>query len=435
MIQTASKLVVHFSSFCMGLPIAQPPNVQKISTPQSKLPFLPLSCCPNPYLSHHLAHSEPGMTLTAAQIAQIIGGTVEGDPNASVTRGAPIEVAQAGEFTFLDNSKYEEYVYSTQATVVLVLKQFQLAKPVTPTLIRTSDVRTSLAVLLKYIDGINNPNGSGISERASVHPEAKVGVGTEIGHFSVVEQGAVIGLNCKIYPQVFIGRNVRIGDNCTLYPGVRIHFDCEIGNDCILHANAVVGADGFGFAPQPDGTWTKIPQVGKVVLEDKVEIGASTCIDRASLGSTVIRSGAKLDNLIHIAHNVEVGHNAVIAAQVGVAGSTHLGNDVRVGGQVGFAGHLRIADGTQIQAQSGLASDIKKPGTAIFGSPAMGYRDFIKSHVVFKQLPDLQRKVLELEKKLAELENSRALSALPADSSSVALTKAEAKDKKSAAKR
>lgn len=344
------------------------------------------------------------MTMTAAQIAHFISGTVEGDPNASVTRGAPIEAAQAGDFTFLDNPKYEEFAYSTLASILLVHNEFHPARPVTPTLVRTADVRTALAILLKIIDQANNSNGAAISEKASIHPEAKLGAGTEIGAFTVIEQGAVIGLNCKIYPQVFIGRNVRIGDNSTLYPGVRVHFDCEIGKNCILHANAVIGADGFGFAPQPDRTWTKIPQVGKVVLEDNVEIGANTCIDRASLGSTVIHSGAKLDNLIHIAHNVEVGHNAVIAAQVGIAGSTHLGDNVRVGGQVGFAGHLRIADGTQIQAQSGLASNIEKPGTAIFGSPAMGYRDFIKSHVVFKQLPDLQRKVLELEKKLAELE-------------------------------
>lgn len=343
--------------------------------------------------------------MTAAQIAHFIGGTVDGDANAAVTRGAPIEAAQAGDFTFLDNPKYESFVYSTQASILLVHNDFQPEKPISPTLVRTADVRTALATLLKMIDQANNANGAAISEKASIHPEAKVGAGTEIGVFTVVEQGAVIGQNCKIYPQVFIGRNVRIGDNCTIYPGVRIHFDCEIGNHCILHANAVVGADGFGFAPQPDRTWTKIPQVGKVVVEDNVEIGASTCIDRASLGSTVVRSGAKLDNLIHVAHNVEIGHNAVIAAQVGVAGSTHLGNNVRVGGQVGFAGHIKIADDTQIQAQSGLASSIETPGTAVFGSPAIGYRDFIRSHIVFKQLPDLQRKVLELEKKLAEIKN------------------------------
>ena len=341
--------------------------------------------------------------MTAAQIAHFIGGSIEGDPNASVSRGAPIEAAQVGEFTFLDNPKYEDYAYTTQASILLVSNQFQPEKPVTPTLVRTHDVRTALATLLKIIDQANNANGAAISDKASIHPEAKVGPGTEIGVFTVVEQGAVIGSNCKIYPQVFIGRNARIGDNCTLYPGVRIHFDCEVGNNCILHANAVIGADGFGFAPQPDRTWTKIPQVGKVVLEDNVEVGASSCIDRASLGSTIIHSGAKLDNLIHIAHNVEVGHNSVLAAQVGIAGSTQLGDNVRVGGQVGFSGHIKIADGTQIQAQSGLASSIESPGTAVFGSPAMGYRDFIKSHVVFKQLPELQRKVIELERKLAEI--------------------------------
>lgn len=341
--------------------------------------------------------------MTAAQIANFIGGTVEGDSNATVSRGAPIEAAQHGDFTFLDNPKYEDFAYSTGASILLVNNEFQPSKPVKPTLVRTADVRSSLAILLKIIDQANHANGAHISDKAYIHQDAKIGAGTEIGVFAVIEQGATIGKNCKIYPQVFVGKNVRIGDNCVLYPGVRIHFDCEVGNNCIIHANAVIGADGFGFAPQKDGTWTKIPQVGKVVLEDRVEVGASTCIDRASLGSTIIHSGAKLDNLIHIAHNVEVGHNSVLAAQVGVAGSTHLGNSMRVGGQAGFAGHLKIADGTQVQAQSGLASSVETPGTALFGSPAIGYRDFIKSHVVYKQLPDLQRKVLELEKKLAEL--------------------------------
>lgn len=342
--------------------------------------------------------------MTAAQIAQYIGGTVEGDPNAMVTRGAPIETAQLGDFTFLDNPKYEEFVYTTKGTILLVNNEFKPEKPIKPTLVRTSDVRTSLAILLNIVDQANHSNGAVISEKASVHPEAKVGAGTEIGMFSVVEQGATIGRNCKIYPQVFIGRNARIGENCILYPGVKIHFDCEIGHNCILHANAVIGADGFGFAPQPDRSWKKIPQVGKVVLEDNVEIGASTCIDRASLGNTVVRAGAKLDNLIHVAHNVEIGRNAVLAGQVGVAGSTQLGDNVRVGGQVGFAGHLKIAEGTQVQAQSGLASNIEDPNTAVFGSPAIPYRDFIKAHIVFKQLPALQRKVQELEKKLKDLE-------------------------------
>lgn len=339
--------------------------------------------------------------MTAAQIARLsIDGRVEGDPDVEVSHGAPIETAQKGAFTFLDNPKYEPFVYKTQGSILLVHNDFVPSKPIDITLVRTSDVRTSLAILLDYIDGMNRSNGGSVASNASIHPEASIGIGTEIGAFTVIEKGAVIGRHCKIYPQVFIGRNVRIGDNCTLYPGVRVHFDCEIGHDCTIHANAVIGADGFGFAPQPDRSWKKIPQVGKVVLEDFVEIGACTCIDRAALSITLIRAGAKLDNLIHIAHGVEVGHNAVLAAQVGVAGSTQLGNNVLIGGQAGFSGHLRIAEGTQVQAQSGLASSVEKPNTAVFGSPAMDYRAFIKSHVVFKQLPDLQRKVLELEKKL-----------------------------------
>jgi UDP-3-O-[3-hydroxymyristoyl] glucosamine N-acyltransferase len=343
------------------------------------------------------------MTVTAAQIAQYIGGLVDGDPETTVSGAAPIETAQTGDFSFLDNAKYEHHAYTTEASILLVHHDFKPQKPCKPTLIRTQDVRSSLAALLQLMDEMSRGQSLGRSEQASVHETANIGIGTDIGIFSVVEQGASIGQNCKIYPQVYIGRNVRIGDNCILYPGVKIHFDCEIGNNCILHANAVIGADGFGFAPQPDKSWKKIPQVGKVVIEDDVEIGASTCVDRASLGTTTIRKGAKLDNLIHIAHNVEVGQNTVLAAQVGVAGSTQLGKDMRVGGQAGFAGHLKIADGTQVQAQSGLASNIEATGTAIFGSPAIGYRDFIKSHVVFKQLPELQKKVLELERILAKL--------------------------------
>lgn len=375
------------------------------ATTTNKLSYL-CPTAPTRFVSS-FAHIVSGMTMTAAQIAQYIGGTVEGDPHASVSRVAPIETARTGDFTFFDNPKYESYVYSTKASVLLVSNDFQPAAPVTPTLVRTGDVRTALAVLLSVVDQANHTSGADISAQAIVHEEARVGAGTEVGAFTVIEQGAVVGMNCKIYPQVYIGRNVRIGDNCVLYPGVRVHFDCEIGQNCILHANAVIGADGFGFAPQADKTWKKIPQVGKVILEDQVEIGASTCVDRAGIGATVIRSGAKLDNLIHVAHGVEIGRNSVLAAQVGVAGSTRLGENLQVGGQAGFAGHLKIADGVLIQAQSGLASDIDTPNTAVFGSPAIGYRDFIKSHIVFKKLPELQRRVLELEKKLAELENHK----------------------------
>ncbi len=346
------------------------------------------------------------MKVTAAQIAHLIGGTVEGNPDANVSRPARIEAATEGEFAFLDNPRYESYVYSTEASIVLVSAAFQAAHPIKATLIRVEDVRTALALLLHEFDDANQAAAAtNISARASVHPTAKIGLGVSIGDFTVIEEGAIIGNNTTIYPQVFIGRNVRIGENSRLYPGVRVHFDCTIGDQCIIHANAVIGADGFGFAPQEDKTWKKVPQVGNVIIENQVEIGACTCIDRAALGSTTIRAGAKLDNLIHVAHNVEVGQNTALAAQVGIAGSTRLGQNCQIGGQAGFAGHITIADGTRIQAQSGLASSIEQPGTALFGSPAIGYKDFIRSHIVFKQLPELQRQVTALEKKIALLQS------------------------------
>ena len=344
------------------------------------------------------------MKVTAAQLAQLLDGSLDGDPNATVYRPARIEEAGEGDFAFLDNVKYESYAYTTKASILLVHRAFKPSQPVRCTLIRVDDVRSSLALLLQKFDGANNgANGTAVAGEAAIHKLAKIGLGTSVGAYVVIEEGAVIGNNCVIYPQVYIGRNARIGDNCRIYPGVKIHFDCIIGNNCSLHANAVIGADGFGFAQQEDKSWKKIPQVGNVILEDYVEVGACTCIDRAALGSTIIRQGAKLDNLIHIAHNAEVGKNTALAAQVGVAGSTRLGDNCQIGGQVGFAGHLVIANGTRIQAQSGLSSSVEKPNTALFGSPAIGYKDFIRSHVVFKQLPDLQKKVLELEKKLKEL--------------------------------
>jgi UDP-3-O-[3-hydroxymyristoyl] glucosamine N-acyltransferase len=344
------------------------------------------------------------MKLTAAQIAHIVKGTVEGNPEAAVTRPAPIEAAEPGDFAFLDNPKYESFAYVTRASVLLVHRSFQPTQAVTPTLVRVDDVRSGLALLLEKVDEANQANGTADAAPVFVHASAQVGVGTTVGAYAVIEEGAVIGNNCIIYPQVFIGRNVHIGDNCRLYPGVKIHFDCIVGDNCTIHANAVIGADGFGFAPQEDKSWAKVPQVGHVVIENDVEIGACTCIDRATMGKTVIHQGAKLDNLIHIAHNVEIGRNAAMAAQVGVAGSTKLGDHVLIGGQVGFAGHITIADGTRIQAQSGLASNVTEPNQALFGSPAIGYKDFIRAHVVFKQLPDLQRKISELEKKIKAME-------------------------------
>ncbi|MCB9332292.1 MAG: UDP-3-O-(3-hydroxymyristoyl)glucosamine N-acyltransferase [Lewinellaceae bacterium] len=346
------------------------------------------------------------MDITAAQLAQLLDGTLEGNPNATVRQPARIEEAREGDFAFLDNPKYESYAYSTKASILLVNKTFRPTQPIAATLIRVDDVRSSLAYLLEKFNDIVSPNGAPaqIDPQACVHPDVQVGAQTAVGAFTVVEAGASIGENCTIYPQVFIGRNVRIGNNCKLFPGVRIHHSCVIGDNCVLHANAVIGADGFGFAPQEDKSWKKVPHVGNVVLENNVEVGANACIDRAALGSTTLHTGVKIDNLVHIAHNVEVGKNSVMAAQVGVAGSTKIGENVQLGGQTGVAGHLTIADGTRVQAQSGIASSIKKPDQALFGAPAIDYNDYVRAYVVFKNLPDLQKKVRTLERILKDME-------------------------------
>jgi UDP-3-O-[3-hydroxymyristoyl] glucosamine N-acyltransferase len=342
------------------------------------------------------------MKITAAQLAQLLQGEVEGNPEATIVRPARIEEAREGDFAFLDNPKYEHFAYSTRASVLLVHTSFRPSQPVRATLVRVDDVRSSLAFLLEKFQHVNGAaNGNGpqlVSEQASVHGTARLGAGTRVGAFAVIEAGAAIGDNCVIYPQVYIGANARIGNGTVVHAGVRVQHDCEIGENCILHPNAVIGSDGFGFAPQEDRSWKRVPHVGNVVLEDDVEVGACTCIDRGSLGSTIIRRGAKLDNLVHIAHNVEVGAHTAIAAQVGIAGSTQIGNFCQLGGQAGFAGHLKLAEGTLVQAQSGVGMNTTEPNTALFGSPAFGFRDFMRSHWVFKQLPELHRKVRELEK-------------------------------------
>ena len=348
---------------------------------------------------HPFAHTNTGMKVTAAQLALLLDGSLEGDPEAVVSRPARIEEARHGDLAFLDNPKYEAYAYTTEATVLLVHESFQPEKPLTPTLIRVADVRNSLALLLEKFDN-SLSNGSVVSGQASIHERSRVGIGTSIGAFTVVEESAIIGDNCIIYPQVFIGRNVRIGSNCKIFPGVRIHHDCVVGDNCILHANSVIGGDGFGYAPQSDQTWKKMPHVGNVILENNVEVGSCTCIDRAAMGSTLIHSGVKLDNLIHIAHNVEVGFNTAIAAQSGIAGSTRIGDNCLIGGQTGIVGHVTIADGTKTQAQSGLSTGVETPNTALFGSPAIEYKNYVRSYVIFKQLPELQKRVRELEKAL-----------------------------------
>ncbi len=337
------------------------------------------------------------MQITAQALAHFLGGTVEGNPEVTVNRPSKIEEGGEGSISFLGNLKYEKYAYTTTASVLLVSQDFEPREPLSATLIRVEDVYGAVGQLLQQF-GAQEAGVSGISERAVVSPQASVAEGVAVGDFAIVSEGAMLGPAAVVHPQVFIGRNVKIGARTILYPGVRILDNCIIGEDCILHANVVIGSDGFGFAPQEDRSYQKIVHVGNVIVEDRVEIGAQTTVDRATMGSTIIREGVKLDNLIQIGHNVEIGAHTVIAAQTGVAGSTKIGRYCRIGGQVGFVGHAEIADGTQIQAQSGIAASITEPGKAWFGSPAIPYRDFIRAHSVFKKLPDLYRSLSRLQR-------------------------------------
>ncbi len=342
------------------------------------------------------------MNMTAAQLAALLGGTVEGDPTTSADRPAKIEEAMPGTVAFLANPKYEQFAYSTRASILLVDQYFKPEKPVEATMVRVENVREAVAFLLQNFAEKEAASGR-VSSLAFVHPSAKIGEGASVGEFSVVEEGAEIGAGAVLMAQVFIGKNAKIGSNSVLFPGARVLSGCVTGANCILHPGAVVGSDGFGFAPQPDGSWKKIPHVGNVVVEDDVEIGANSTIDRAVMGSTRVGRGTKIDNLVHLAHNVEIGENTVIAAQAGVAGSAKVGAGVQMGGQVGVVGHIAIADGVKIQAQSGIAGAIKEPNSAVFGSPAIGYSDYLRSYAVFKKLPEMARKLAELERRLAEL--------------------------------
>lgn len=339
------------------------------------------------------------MQITTGQLAQLLNGRVEGDPEALIDRPSKIEEGGKGSISFLANPKYEEYLYTTTATAVLVSEDFLPRKPVPVTLIRVPDVYAALGFLLERFDIERQLQHQGISERAEVHPEAIVEEGVYIGPFVVVERAARIGAGARLMAQVYVGEQAEIGANTVLYPGVKVYRDCQIGQNCILHANAVIGSDGFGFAPQEDGSYKKVPQLGAVQIEDEVEIGANTVIDRATMGATIVKRGVKLDNLIQVAHNVQIGEHTVIAAQAGIAGSTKIGSGVQIGGQVGVVGHIQIADGVKIQAQSGIAAKITKEGSAWYGSPAIPYRDFLRSYAVFKQLPDLLRRLKTLEEK------------------------------------
>ncbi len=330
---------------------------------------------------------------------------IEGEADVAVHAPSKIEEATAGTISFIASSKYYPYAYTTKASVLLVSKEFEPTQPVAATLIKVDDVYASLATLLDHYNAMKQTTG-GVSTQASIHPSATVGADATIGHYSIVEADVRIGNNCTIYPQVYIGKGVQIGDDVTLYPGTKIYHGCVVGNRVILHANVIIGSDGFGFAPQKDGSFKKIPQIGNVILEDDVEVGSNTVIDRATMGSTIIRQGVKLDNLIQIAHNVEIGAHTVIAAQAGIAGSTQIGKHCQIGGQAGFVGHIKVADGTKVQAQSGVAAAVKEAGTAIYGSPALAYSNYLRSYAGFKNLPDLVRKIAQLEKKVKLLEGA-----------------------------
>lgn len=343
------------------------------------------------------------MKLTVGEIAHLIGAEVDGDGTLPITGLAKIEEGQPGTITFFANPKYESFIYSTQASAIIVPADWEPRESVSPTLLRSKDPYSAFTALLQKANEMLQQK-SGIESPSFIHETAKVGKDVYIGAFAYIGAGAVVGDGAKIYPQTYVGDYARVGTNSTLYANVALYHACQVGANCIVHSGAVIGSDGFGFAPQGDGSMKKIPQTGIVRVEDNVEIGAGTVIDRATLGETVIREGVKLDNLIQIAHNVEIGAHTVIAAQTGVSGSTKLGKNCMVGGQVGIVGHLQLADRTQIGAQSGLSKSVKEPGKAFRGSPAQDYRQQLRSEAVFRNLDALARKVHELEKQLKQLQ-------------------------------
>ncbi len=343
------------------------------------------------------------MQFSAAQIALMIGGTTEGDAGVTVGSFGKIEEATSGQLAFLANPKYEDHLYTTGASIIIVNEAQELKQPVSATLIRVPDAYSAFAVLLDKYQQLVTQQLTGVEDPVYIHSKATVGENVFIGAFAYLSDGVRVGNGSKIFPQVYLGSNVSIGQNTILHPGVKIYHDCVIGSNVIIHAGTIIGADGFGFAPQADGTFKKVPQIGNVIIEDNVEVGANTAIDRATIGSTLIKSGAKLDNLLQIAHNVEVGNYSVIAAQAGVSGSTKIGNGVMIGGQAGIVGHIQIADGSKINAQSGVSKSIKVPHTAVTGSPAYDYTAALRSQAVSRNLPELEKRVKQLEQQLKEL--------------------------------
>ena len=342
------------------------------------------------------------MEFTASAIAGFLKGEIEGNPDVRVNTIAKIEEGHEGALSFLANPKYEHYIYTTNSSIVLVNKSFVPAGKISATLIRVENSYESFAALLRMVDQAR-PRKKGIHPTAVIEPTANIGKDVYIGSYVYVGENCQIGDGCSLYANVYIGDNTKIGSRSILYMGVKVYHECLLGEECIIHAGTVIGSDGFGFAPQSENEYMKIPQLGNVIIEDKVEIGANVTIDRATMGSTIIRKGAKLDNLIQIGHNVEVGDNTVMAAQTGIAGSSKVGRNCMLGGQVGIAGHIKITDGTKIGAQAGIIGDIKEENTVIIGSPAFDLKQFMKSYVFFRRLPDMKSKIDTLEKEIESL--------------------------------
>lgn len=340
------------------------------------------------------------MEFTAEQIANVIGGRVEGNKDAKVHTFAKIEEGTEGAISFLSNPKYTHYLYNTKSSIVIVNEDLELGKDVDATLIRVKNAYESIAKLLQIYEA-SKPKKTGVAPQAYIAPSAKLGNNCYVGPFAYVGEGAEIGDGCQIYPHAVIGDNVKVGTNCIFYPNTTIYQGCKIGNNVTIHAGSVIGADGFGFAPSADG-YDKIPQIGIVVIEDNVEIGANTCVDRSTMGATVIHKGVKLDNLVQVAHNVEIGENTVMSAQVGIAGSTKVGSWCMFGGQVGLAGHITIGDKTFLGAQSGVPGSLKG-GEELIGTPPMNPRAYFKSQAIFRRLPDMYKDLNDAKKKIEEL--------------------------------
>lgn len=347
------------------------------------------------------------MKFSALQISELLGGTIEGNPEATVSDVSKIEEGKDGSISFLANPKYSEYIYDTGASIVILNKDFQLERKVAEhiTLIRVDDAYAAFGKLLELYNQVKLDK-KGISDKAIISDSAKIGEDVYIGANAVIGENATIENGVKIYPQAFIGDNAKIGEQTTIFSGAQIYSESTIGKHCVIHSGVILGADGFGFAPNSENNYKKVAQIGNVIIEDHVEIGANSCIDRATLGSTIIRKGVKLDNLIQIAHNVEVGENTVIAAQTGVAGSTKIGKNCMIGGQVGIVGHINIADGVKIAAQSGIGHSINEENSIVQGSPAIPIGDYKRSYVLFRKLPSLSNSINDLIKRFDQTKNS-----------------------------